>query len=257
MDRNNSSGNATHRLVRASPCTTSPRLRSYTGAMAFRRWKRNANRLGTSHTPDKAVRRPADLRPDCGVGHTISSLNRTNVVESRTPPRALPPYGRAANATPLHLFMSGVSCCSRKSLMSARPPNGERREFQVGTNETVASVANRHPCLFARGCRTDPSIFPARHTYPVAGHEDRGGCPHSRGSCFPHAQTLTASVRRSIQFFFVDLSWGARQYFTMRQLSRFTVAMLGRRTERLRHRPHRRGVAASSLRSLPAMLAPD
>jgi len=105
-------------------------------------------------------------------------------------------------------------------------PNGEKREFQAGANETVASVANRIHSLFAKACRTDPTIFPPdiRITLPdtkiaevVRILED-----------LAFTRTDVDSIGKAFEQFFSSIfRGGLGQYFTMRQLSRFTMAMLG------------------------------
>ena len=104
-------------------------------------------------------------------------------------------------------------------------PTGEPRKFQVGSNETTASVSNRLHKLFSDACDEDLAIFP-------------------EGICIalPDRKIFeVVSVLQSISFtgtdvdhigvafesFFGSVFRGELgQYFTMRQLARFTVAML-------------------------------
>ena len=105
-------------------------------------------------------------------------------------------------------------------------PTGQPRRFQCGTGETVAAVANRVHGLFREATRTDPTVFPP---------SSRIGLPE--GKIAAVVRTLQAlsftrtdvdSIGRAFEEFFGSVFRGELgQYFTMRQLSRFTVAVLG------------------------------
>jgi type I restriction enzyme M protein len=104
-------------------------------------------------------------------------------------------------------------------------PNGEKREFQVGANETVASVANRIHALFAKGCRTDPSIFPPDIRIQLPDTKIAEVVRILQDLAF--TRTDVDSIGKAFEQFFSSIfRGGLGQYFTMRQLSRFTVAML-------------------------------
>lgn len=104
-------------------------------------------------------------------------------------------------------------------------PSGEPRGFQVGRNETVASVANKIHRLFTKAIKNDPEIFPegsrirlpdAKITEVVKILED-----------ISFLATDVDSIGAAFERFFGSVFRGELgQYFTMRQLSRFTVAML-------------------------------
>jgi type I restriction enzyme M protein len=104
-------------------------------------------------------------------------------------------------------------------------PTGSPRGFQIGTNETITAVANRVHRLFARGCQDDTTIFPP---------ETRINLPDKKV-----AEVVTVlqevslmgtdvdSIGSAFENFFGSIFRGELgQYFTMRQLARFTVSLL-------------------------------
>lgn len=104
-------------------------------------------------------------------------------------------------------------------------PNGAPRRFQVGTNETDTAVANRVRILFTEACREDPTIFPA---------ESRIDLSDSKiAQCVTALQAMSLtrtdvdSVGAAFEQFFGRVFRGdLGQYFTRRELARFTVAVL-------------------------------
>jgi type I restriction enzyme M protein len=104
-------------------------------------------------------------------------------------------------------------------------PTGEPRRFQCGSNETSAAVANRVHRLFAQACATDPAVFPV---------ETRLDLPDSKIAdvvvllqALSFTRTDIDSIGQAFEQFFGSVFRGELgQYFTMRQLARFTVAML-------------------------------
>lgn len=104
-------------------------------------------------------------------------------------------------------------------------PNGDPREFQVGTNETHTAVANRVHKLFEQACKADPTIFtenirinlPDRKIFEVV----------KVLQDISITDTSVDSIGAAFESFFGSVFRGELgQYFTMRQLARFTVAML-------------------------------
>lgn len=104
-------------------------------------------------------------------------------------------------------------------------PTGQPRRFQYGTRETVAAVANRVHDLFREATRSDPTIFPpnVRINIPEGKIADVVRCLQS----LSFTRTDVDSIGRAFEEFFGSVFRGELgQYFTMRQLSRFTVAVL-------------------------------
>ena len=99
------------------------------------------------------------------------------------------------------------------------------RRFQYGTKETIAAVANRVHSLFREATRNDPSVFPANAgiELPERKIADVVRCLQSLSL----TQTDVDSIGRAFEEFFGSVFRGQLgQYFTMRQLSRFTVALM-------------------------------
>jgi type I restriction enzyme M protein len=103
--------------------------------------------------------------------------------------------------------------------------NGQPRPFQRGTNETDAAVAGRVHDLFAQASRADPTIFD---------HEARIRLPDQKVAVvveilqhLSFTRTDVDSIGAAFEHFFGSIFRGdLGQYFTRRELSRFTVAML-------------------------------
>jgi type I restriction enzyme M protein len=126
---------------------------------------------------------------------------------------------------PLLAFDEWSKLLFAKVVDERNTPTGQPRGFQVGTHETVAAVANRVHRLFAQGCQDDPALFPpgTRINLP-----DR--------KIFDVVSTLQAvslvgtdvdAVGSAFENFYGSIFRGQLgQYFTMRQIARFTVALL-------------------------------
>jgi len=104
-------------------------------------------------------------------------------------------------------------------------PNDEPRGFQVGTNETTATVATRIHALFEQACRNDRTIFPDGIKIELA-----DGKIYEVVKVLQNVSITDASadsIGAAFERFFGSVFRGELgQYFTMRQLARFTVAML-------------------------------
>lgn len=104
--------------------------------------------------------------------------------------------------------------------------SGEFRHFQVGTNETTAAVAGRVHALFAQACKQDPTIFPSNSRIRLTDKKIYEIVLTLQEVSF--LRTDVDSIGAAFENFFGSVFRGELgQYFTMRQLARFTVAMLG------------------------------
>lgn len=102
---------------------------------------------------------------------------------------------------------------------------GEPRRFQIGTAETIATVANRVHSLFAQACQTDPTIFPPGTRVNLPDAKVTEVVRTLQGVAF--TRTDVDSIGKAFEQFFGSIfRGGLGQYFTMRQLARFAVAML-------------------------------
>lgn len=185
--------------------------------------ERTANRLGLRiHLTKQYGDQPA-FALIAGSDNDIAP-QPTSVVESRTR-RAHSAIWSGGKRDPLTSFHEWSKMLFAKVIDERTTPNGERREFQVGANETVASVANRIHALFAKGCRTDPSIFPPDIRIQLPDTKIAEVVRILEDLAF--TRTDVDSIGKAFEQFFSSIfRGGLGQYFTMRQLSRFTVAML-------------------------------
>lgn len=126
---------------------------------------------------------------------------------------------------PLFAFDEWSKILFAKVIDERGTPTGKPRGFQIGTKETVAAVANRVHRLFAKGCQDDPTIFL---------HNTRINLPDKK--ILDVVNTLqdvslmgtdVDSVGRAFENFFGSIFRGELgQYFTMRQIARFSVSIL-------------------------------
>ncbi len=104
-------------------------------------------------------------------------------------------------------------------------PNGKPRKFQVGTNETYVSVASRIHHLFKDACLADPTFFPeaVKIDLPDKKIEQVVSVLQS----ISITDSSVDNIGKAFEIFFGSVFRGELgQYFTMRQLARFTVSML-------------------------------
>lgn len=127
---------------------------------------------------------------------------------------------------PLTAFEEWSKLLFAKVIDERTTANGHPRLFQRGTNETDAALAGRVHELFRQACRNDPAIFPA---------ETRIRLPDQKVAVvveilqhLSFTRTDVDSIGAAFEHFFGSIFRGdLGQYFTRRELARFTVAMLG------------------------------
>ncbi|MEA3224488.1 MAG: N-6 DNA methylase, partial [Planctomycetota bacterium] len=126
---------------------------------------------------------------------------------------------------PLNAFDEWSKLLFAKVMDERNIPNGEPRRFQVGTNETETAVANRVHRMFASACREDSTIFPSE-TRINLGDSKIAECVRTlQGMSL--TRTDVDSVGAAFEQFFGTVFRGdLGQYFTRRELARFTVAVL-------------------------------
>ncbi|PRS27017.1 N-6 DNA methylase [Bacillus pumilus] len=104
-------------------------------------------------------------------------------------------------------------------------PNGEPYAFQVGTNETSAAVANRIHKIFNQACRSDTTIFPDDIRINLPDTKIFDVVKSLQDITITHLEVDSIGI--AFERFFGSVFRGELgQYFTMRQLARFSVAML-------------------------------
>ena len=102
---------------------------------------------------------------------------------------------------------------------------GEPRRFQIGTNETIATVATRVHQLFNQACQSDPTIFPPDTQINLSDAKVTDVVRTLQEVAFTRIDV--DSIGKAFEQFFGSIfRGGLGQYFTMRQLARFVVALL-------------------------------
>ena len=126
---------------------------------------------------------------------------------------------------PLTAFDEWSKLLFAKVIDERMTPSGSPRRFQVGTNETTATVATRIHSLFRQAYRDDPSIFPEGTRINLTDSKVTEITRTLQNISF--TRTDIDSVGKAFEQFFGSIfRGGLGQYFTMRQLARFVVAML-------------------------------
>lgn len=105
-------------------------------------------------------------------------------------------------------------------------PNNQPRKFQVGTNESFVAVASRIHELFKHACLADPTIFSEGAEINLTDKKISDVVEVLQDICI--TDTSVDNIGAAFEIFFGSVFRGELgQYFTMRPLARFTVAMLG------------------------------
>jgi type I restriction enzyme M protein len=126
---------------------------------------------------------------------------------------------------PLTAFDEWSKLLFAKVIDERTTPTGSPRRFQVGSGETSATVANRIHSLFAQACQTDASIFGPETRISLTDTKITEVVRTLQGVSF--TRTDIDSIGKAFEQFFGSIfRGGLGQYFTMRQLARFVVAML-------------------------------
>lgn len=126
---------------------------------------------------------------------------------------------------PLNAFDEWSKILFARVVDERTTPNGTARPFQVGTHETDTIVANRIHELFRAGKRTDPSIFGADVRITLPDNKVAAVVRVLQGISFDRTDADT--IGAAFEHFFGSVFRGQLgQYFTRRELARFTVAML-------------------------------
>ncbi len=127
---------------------------------------------------------------------------------------------------PLTAFDEWSKLLFAKVIDERTTPTNQPRRFQVGSNETTASVANRLHQLFSDACNEDLSIFPDRIRINLPDRKIFETVAALQAISF--TGTDVDNIGIAFESFFGSVFRGELgQYFTMRQLARFTVSMLG------------------------------
>lgn len=185
--------------------------------------ERESNRLGTRNSLPKQYGDIPAFALIAGSDNDIKPA-ATSILESKTR-RAHSAIWSGGKRDPLKSFDEWSKLLFAKVMDERTTPDGIPRKFQVGTGETVAAVANRIHALFAEACRTDLSIFTADSRIDLPDAKIVEVVRVLQDLSF--TRTDVDSIGKAFEQFFGSVfRGGLGQYFTMRQLTRFTVAML-------------------------------
>lgn len=185
--------------------------------------ERVENRLGTRNALPKQYGDIPQYALVAGSDSDIRSAT-VNVLESKTR-RAHSAIWSGGKRDPLKSFDEWSKLLFAKVIDERTTPDGKPRRFQVGTRETVAAVANRIHELFKGACRVDPTIFTADTRIDLPDTKITEVVRVLQDLSFTGTD-IDAIGKAFEQFFGSVFRGGLGQYFTMRQLCRFTVAML-------------------------------
>ncbi len=104
-------------------------------------------------------------------------------------------------------------------------PNNAPRRFQLGTKESYIAVATRIHKLFKEACTQDPTFFHEDVKINLTDKKIEQVVAVLQDICI--TDSSVDNIGKAFEIFFGSVFRGELgQYFTMRQLSRFTVAML-------------------------------
>ena len=160
------------------------------------------------------------------IAHGASDIKAVSAAElSNAIRRAHSLIWAGGKRDPLRAFDEWSKLLFVKVLDERATPTDNPRRFQAGRNETAATVATRIHSLFAQAVRRDPSVFPPSARIEL--HDDKvyGVVRLLQGIAFTHTDIDAIGV--AFETFFGSVFRGELgQYFTMRPLARFMVAML-------------------------------
>lgn len=185
--------------------------------------ERQANRRGGREAlPDQYGNAPTYAYV-AGTDNDIHAL-RASALEARIR-RSHSIIWAGGKRDPLAAFDEWTKLLFAKVVDEKNTPDGQPRQFQVGTGETIAAVATRIHRLFMQGCRDDPTIFDAdsRITLPDKKVFDVVEAIQEISFLGTDVDTVGAAFEN---FFGSIFRGDLGQYFTMRQLARFTVSVL-------------------------------
>lgn len=126
---------------------------------------------------------------------------------------------------PLQAFDEWSKLMLAKVQDERHTPNGKPRKFQVGTNETYVSVASRIHHLFKDACLADPTFFPETVKINLPDKKIEQVVTVLQGISITNSSV--DNIGKAFEIFFGSVFRGELgQYFTMRQIARFTVSLL-------------------------------
>lgn len=185
--------------------------------------ERERNRLGNRDAVPSQYGNVPTYRYIAGSAEDISAVPTTALEQAVR--RAHSAIWAGGRRDPLTAFEEWSKLLFAKVIDERTTANGQPRPFQRGTNETDASVANRVHELLREACRNDPAIFPPDTRIRLPDQKVAVVVEILQGLSF--TRTDVDSIGAAFEHFFGSIFRGdLGQYFTRRELARFTVAML-------------------------------
>lgn len=189
----------------------------------FSAMERRTNRMGGLDAVPEQYGRLPEYRYIAGGASDIGECSSSQL-ETRIR-RAHSIIWSGGKRDPLVAFDEWSKLLFAKVIDERRTPTGKPRGFQIGTGESPVAVANRIRSLFAQGCRDDTSIFPLGTRLELPDKKIYDAVKAVEDISF--IRTDVDSIGRAFEGFFGTIfRGGLGQYFTMRPIARFTVAML-------------------------------
>lgn len=183
--------------------------------------ERHANQIGNRDALPAQYGETPEYAYIAGSENDIRRAHR-NVLETKIR-RAHSIIWAGGKRDPLTAFDEWSKLLFAKVNDERRTPTGAPRSFQVGARETSAAVANRIHDRFAAACAQDPSVFKpdARINLPDRKIVEVVKVLQDVSFTITDVDTIGAAFE---SFFGSVFRGELGQYFTMRQLARFTVA---------------------------------
>lgn len=183
--------------------------------------ERERNHLGTRDALPSEFGRPPSFRLVAGGDRDIAPVS-TRELENRVR-RAHATIWAGGKRDPMRAFDEWCKLLFAKIHDERYTPNEDPRQFQVGTRDDAATVGQRVRDLYAAARTKDPSIFTKAIDLPDDTVMDVVQCIEDVAFTLTDLDTLGAAF----ESFFGSIFRGELgQYFTRRELARFTCAML-------------------------------
>lgn len=185
--------------------------------------ERDANRLGNRDVVPSQYGNVPTYRYIAGSAEDIRAIPASQLEQAVR--RAHSAIWAGGRRDPLTAFEEWSKLLFAKVIDERTTINGQPRKFQRGTNETDAAIANRVHELFREACRNDPAIFPVTTRIQLPDQKVAVVVEILQSISFD--RTDVDSIGAAFEHFFGSIFRGELgQYFTRRELARFTVAML-------------------------------
>lgn len=185
--------------------------------------ERNLNRRGNRQGVPSQYGKAPVYAYIAGASHDIQAV-RSNVLEGKIR-RSHSIIWAGGKRDPLNAFDEWSKLLFAKVVDERNTPTDQPRGFQIGTEETVAAVANRVHRLFRQGCLDDPTIFQADTRITLADRKIYDVVRVLQEVSLMGTDVDT--IGGAFENFFGSIFRGELgQYFTMRQIARFTVSIL-------------------------------